>query len=138
MKLFGMMLLLLLSTAATAWPQQDGFIDDSDVKVVSFKPVGYPAMARLKHEGGAVVVKVTLDDNGKVVKAAPISGTKDLIDLCVDNVKSWEFRPNSEKSAVIVYLFQTEDGICPGGDLRFSYIRPNLAKVSWCPAPPTE
>lgn len=85
---------------------------DEDVSVVSFEDMEYPPLLRAARVEGAVVIAVTLDDNGNVVAAAGISGPHHLIKPTAANATKWKFKPNRQKRAVIVYDFDIDDGHC--------------------------
>lgn len=80
---------------------------------------------------GAVVVKVTLDDDGKVASAFAISGNKTLIPDTLANAKRWRFKSNPQKSAVIVYEFRLTEGTChDNSHSLFQLIHPNFASIT--------
>jgi TonB family protein len=53
----------------------------------------YPAAAHMNGISGAVVVEVTVDEAGNVVKAHALSGPGMLKDAAVDAAKQWKFKP---------------------------------------------
>lgn len=55
----------------------------------------YPDIARKTHTSGTVVVEVTIDEQGKVVKATPESGPFMLRDEAVRAAMKWQFKPAS-------------------------------------------
>jgi hypothetical protein len=61
-----------------------------------------------------VVVRVTLDQDGRVRDSAAISGPESLIADCIANSKKWRFQAGSGKTAVILYQFKIE-GLCISG-----------------------
>src|SRR5690242_13509366 len=99
--LFLTLVALLPSNAATDKPIET--ISDQNVKVVDFEEFRYPIAARALHVQGVVVVKVILDGSGRVVQSIAISGAMSLIPECLSNAKKWQFRPNSQGAAVLVY-----------------------------------
>jgi TonB family protein len=113
--------------------QQEGTIYDNDVNVTSFEEMRYPSMARQAHIQSTVVVRITLDDGGKVKSASAISGAKLLIPDSVSNANKWHFRPNANKSAVIIYEFRLADGRCNSEtNHMFIFRAPNIASVIGC------
>jgi TonB family protein len=87
--------------------QQTDMMSDEDMEIVHFdNELKYPPLARQARVQGVVVVQVKLDDKGKVVDAAAVSGAGILIPACLANAKNWHFRPNSQKAAIIVYNFK--------------------------------
>jgi len=113
--------------------QQIDTVRDEEVRVVDWEELGYPVTARLARVQGIVVVRVRLDDSGKVVESVPISGNKALIPDSLANSKKWRFQPNLQKAAVIVYEFRIEDGVCHDyGASHFVLRPPNFAKITNC------
>jgi TonB family protein len=53
----------------------------------------YPPIARQMGITGTVVVAVTVDPTGKVIKAESSSGNKLLANSAIDAVKQWKFTP---------------------------------------------
>jgi TonB family protein len=84
---------------------------NESIRTQHFEDLVYPLAARLAHVQGVVVVRVQLDDGGRVTTAAAISGPKALISDSITNARKWRFQPNLEKTAVIVYSFRFE-GLC--------------------------
>jgi TonB family protein len=115
--------------------QQDQTLGDKDVHVLDFEDMPYPPIARAAHVQGTVVVRVKLDDSGKVVDAAAISGPQLLILDVLTNVKKWVFKPNASKTAVIVYNFTILDGRCKSLSRLFVLQGTNIATVITCPSP---
>jgi TonB family protein len=56
-------------------------------------PPNYPPIAKQMHITGTVVVIVTVDATGKVIKAESTSGNKLLATSAIDAVKQWKFAP---------------------------------------------
>jgi TonB family protein len=113
-------------------------IKDEDIVVISFEELRYPAIARTSRVQGVVVVKVNLDETGKVVSATAISGSKMLISDSLSNAQKWRFRPSVGKNAVIVYDFRLADGRCDptkGTGLLFVFREPNIASITSCMDP---
>ena len=105
------LLTALLAIGSSAWAQQTWRVDDQDIKVTSFEPLKYPALGLTARVQGLVVVRVTFDDEGKVVYAAAICGDEVLVPDTLANVRKWRFAPNDQKTAVVVYDF-TLDRSC--------------------------
>lgn len=121
------------SATAQARPQSDLPLHDEDVKLASFEDLAYPLLARRAKVQGVVVVKATLDENGRVVGASAISGANLLIPDVLENAKKWTFRPNSRHSAVIVYDFRIDEGACHDAlKSLFLLKHPNLASITAC------
>lgn len=113
--------------------QQDQTIYDKDITVVSFEEMRYPPLARQAHIQGTVVVKVKLDDAGKVTSATAIVGARLLISDCLANARKWRFHPTPGNGAIIIYEFRLADGTCNAEQNHlFVFRRPNVASVTGC------
>jgi TonB family protein len=124
---------LLIGVSCVCSAAQQETLNDQDVKLVSFEDLPYPPVARMARVQGAVVVKVTLDDDGKVVSAFVISGNKALIPDALANAKRWRFKSNLQKSAVIIYEFRLTEGAChDNSHSLFQLIHPNFASITAC------
>jgi len=129
-------LMVCLATIGTlSWvrAQQDSPLSDKDIKVVSFEELKYPALARSARIQGAVIVRVRVDDQGRVMEAIAVSGPEVLIPSALTNVKKWVFEPNARKIALIVYSFTIVDGRCNSDSSLFILQGRNLATVTTCP-----
>ncbi|MFI5090834.1 MAG: energy transducer TonB [Terriglobales bacterium] len=131
-------LTIVLSIAACSGvrAQQIGTVTviDKGIKAVDFEDLKYPLLAQyapLESEG-VVVVRVNLDDEGKVVEAMAISGNDILIPDCLANVKKWRFQPNPAKTAVIVYNFRMLQGECKSASSVFAFQHPNFVTIVGC------
>jgi TonB family protein len=125
--------LLLITSLSTARAQRDTTISDKDINVTDFADLAYPPIAATASVQGVVVVRVRLDDQGKVVDALAVSGSPLLISASVRNARRWRFEPNSQKAAIIVYNFRVE-GMCPndGASSHMVLYPPNLATITAC------
>ena len=113
-------------------------VTDDQISVSSFIAMHYPRMAQVAHIRGMVVVRVKLDETGKVTSSVAVSGPKVLIPDTLANAKKWRFEPNGAKSAVIIYEFVIPEGVCDpneksGQDDLFIFRKPNIASISACP-----
>lgn len=80
-----------------------------------------------------VVVRAKLDADGNVVAGAAVSGSRFLVPDCLSNVKKWKFKPNPQRSVVVVYNFKIEEGVCHDRSRSlFLLIHPNLASITIC------
>ncbi len=108
-------------------------ISDENIKLVSFEDLSYPALAANTRVQGVVVIRAKLDADGNVEAGSPLSGSKLLIPDCLSNIKKWKFKPNPQRSVVIVYDFKIEDGACHDRSRSlFLLIHPNLASITIC------
>lgn len=126
-------LLLFIIHVCTWAAQQEEIVYDNDVHVMSFQEMNYPPLAREGRIQSTVVVRVLLDDGGKVKSATAISGAKLLISDTLANIETWQFRPAAGKSAVIIYEFRLADGKCDSKTSHmFIFHPPNVATVIGC------
>jgi len=129
---------LVIAASCCVRAQYNGMVtvDDKDIKVIDYEELKYPLLAQYApfESEGVVVVRVKLDDEGKVVEAAATSGNDILIPDCLANVKKWRFQPNAAKTAVIVYNLRMPQGECKSASSLFTFQRPNLATVTGCVA----
>lgn len=125
---FGALAVLVALFAVVAGAQSVPVFNE-DLSPVYFEAFNYPLKARLSHIEGVVVVRATLDDEGRVVASEAVAGPKALIEDCLLNAKKWLFKPNTSKRAVIVYLFRIE-GLCQlPCPSQFSFRPPNIATI---------
>jgi TonB family protein len=127
--------LLLVGARSASSARQEETLHDDNVKLVSFEDLSYPPAARMARIQGIVVVKLKLEDDGRVSSAFAISGNKALIPDTLSNARKWKFAPNSQKSAVIVYEFRLTDGACHDNSHSFfQLIHQNFASITACDA----
>ena len=105
------LLMALLSTPALIAQQVDTIYSE-DVQLVAFEDLAYPRGALVGRVQGVVVIRAVLNDKGEVVNALALQGNRTLIPECLANVKKWRFKPNPRKSAIVVYDFRLDDGVC--------------------------
>ncbi len=104
-----------------------------EAQLVSFEDLAYPALARVARIQGVVVVKATLDDKGNVLTVSAVTGPKPLIADCLANTKKWKFKPNPQKTAVIVYEFRIGPGACHDASHSvFQLVHQNFATITAC------
>lgn len=113
--------------------QDEATIDDKDIKIVHFEKLTYPPVARAARIEGVVVIRVSLDDRGNVVKAVALSGKVLLTDRSLANVKNWTFQPNARNMAVVVYHFTLSLAACAPYFSDFFTLEGNLATITTCP-----
>lgn len=102
---------------------------------VRFVDLGYPAEALSAGVTGRVVVSVTTDDVGDVLRAEVLSGPAELAPSVLANVKQWNLGRGA-RSGAIVYLFEIDPGICQDDSKSlFRVAAPNLAVITACTRP---
>jgi|GEM_PF-1301058 len=129
----GLTLVLIIVFARALAAQQDETIYDKDINVTFFEDMRYPPIAREANIQGIVVVRVKINDAGKVTSAVAISGAELLVPEALSNAKKWQFRPNPRKAEVIIYEFRMADGQCDSQQDHLSVFRnPNVVSVIGC------
>jgi TonB family protein len=130
--LFGV---LLVGARSAPSAFQEETLHDENVKLVSFEDLPYPPAARMAKVQGVVVVRVKLEEDGRVLSTLAISGNKALIPDTLSNARKWRFAPNSQRSVVIVYEFRLTDGAChDNSHSLFQLIHQNFASITACDA----
>jgi hypothetical protein len=112
--------------------RQNETVKDEEIVVASFAEMNYPLPARLTHTQGIVVVRVKLDETGKVVSSEAISGAKTLIPDSLSNSNKWRFQAGPSKTAVIIYEFWIEGSCYSGMNGHFVFRQPNIASITGC------
>ena len=84
------------STAAQ--PQADGIVAG---RLIHKEDPKYPKEARKKKIQGQVVLQVTVDENGKVNRAAGISGDLSLVNAAEEAILKWEFEPFTQNGQAV-------------------------------------
>jgi periplasmic protein TonB len=80
-------------------------------KAISLPKPAYPQIARQAHASGTVVVQVTIDENGRVISAAAVSGHPLLRGVAVQAARGARFSPTKlsgqpvKVTGVITYNF---------------------------------
>ena len=80
-------------------------------KAISLPKPAYPAIARQAHASGTVVVQVTIDENGNVISATPVSGHPLLRAVAAAAARGARFSPTKlsgqpvKVTGVITYNF---------------------------------
>jgi TonB family protein len=82
-------------------------------RAISLPKPSYPALARAAHISGTVEVQVIIDEHGKVLAAAAVSGHPLLYPACVQAARNSEFTPTKldgqpvKVTGVLQYNFVT-------------------------------
>ena len=126
---------LAVSQLFTVSAQEKQTVSDKDIKIVDYEEMRYPTVARNAHVQGMVVIRVKLDDQGKVVDATAISGSEFLVRDSIENAKKWRFKPNTQKSAAIIYNFTLPGGFCKSQGSLFLQQGANVATIIGCDVP---
>lgn len=126
-------LLVLALIGGAAWQaraQADATVLNEEVEVLRAERMSYPLPARLHAAEGAVVVKIQLGDDGTVRSALAVSGSKWLVNGCVDNARKWVFGKLARRTAYIVYIFTIRGACAPPCASNWEFYPPNLVMVS--------
>jgi hypothetical protein len=121
---------LCVAPGANQYPSDDDPVLNENVEALHFERMAYPIGAKTTHVEGAVVLRASVDAQGRVSGAAPLSGPRALVNETEENLKKWTFsRPRGAK-VIIVYWFRLR-GLCelpcPSG---FEFYPPNLVVVT--------
>ena len=116
--------------------QQQALIADNDIHVIDYKDVLYPTDAIGEHIEGVVVIRVKLGNKGEVDAAEVLSGNPRFSQLTANNAKQWQFEPNAQHSAIIVYNFRIS-GTChlEARESQTTFYPPNMVAVTACAHP---
>lgn len=100
------------------------------MRVLHVERMIYPLVGKIGHIEGAVVLRATIDSEGRVSEAEALSGPKVLLKESVENLKKWTFVGPRSSTAIAVYWFRFQ-GLCelpcPSG---FEFYPPNLVVVT--------
>jgi len=101
---FILVLLMLLTVAATSSSAKD--LDTSQVarKVLSKAMPVYPDLARRTHISGVVKLRATISPNGSVRLIEPVGGNPVLITAAQEAVSKWRYVPAPEETRELVEL----------------------------------
>jgi len=97
--LFGSLLASLGLAAPTAAQSVDSFADavakfDVPPRPLKTKPPRYPVSMRAEGVAGAVVVRLIIENNGKVIAAEVIKASRDEFrEPALEAVREWTFQP---------------------------------------------
>lgn len=112
----------------------EGLSQDENAHVSSFEQMNYPALAQYvaSQSQGIVIIRVKLDETGRVLEATALSGQDILVPDCLANVKKWRFQPNPSRNAIVIYNFRIVPGECSSASSVFAFEPPNFATVVGC------
>jgi TonB family protein len=83
---------------SAAQPQEDRIVAG---RLIHKEDPKYPEEARKKKIQGQVVLQVTVDERGKVNRAAGISGDLSLVNAAEEAVLKWEFEPFTQNGHAV-------------------------------------
>jgi len=74
-------------------------LDEQPIAIERIKPE-YPRVAKMRRSEGTVILRLTVDEKGKVTKVDVLRKAQDslLTDAAVDSAKDWKYRPGSRKA----------------------------------------
>jgi TonB family protein len=132
------MLIAGLVCTSFAQERKDKTTSDESIVVETVEGMRYPPLARTGRVEGHVVVKVKLDDAGRVVSADALRDEKlgMLIPDALSNARKWRFHPNRANEAEIFYQFQLlGECVHEQSMWRFVFKSPNVVLISDCAVP---
>ncbi len=99
-------------------------------QVLQFEPLPYPLRARVRSIEGIVVLRASTDAHGEVNKVVTLSGSPDLSEEAVKNLRTWRFSEPRNGDLIVVYWFR-KSGLCEAPCASgFEFHPPNLAIVT--------
>jgi TonB family protein len=102
-------LVALLTLAATAAPAEDSDTAQHARKVARMVNPVYPELARRLQMSGVVKLRATVAPNGSVKSIEPVGGHPILIRAAQDAVTNWKFAPAPDETRELIELnFKTQ------------------------------
>lgn len=102
---------------------------------LAFVELRYPAEALAARTQGVVVVQVSTDGGGRVVKAESVAGPTALATAAVANVQGWTLAAGPVIDW-LVFRFEIDSGVCNDDNHSlFRLTRSNLAVITACTGP---
>jgi len=101
---FIVLLLLLLTIAASTGLAQDSETSSHARKVVHMVPPVYPDLARRMQISGVVKLRATVVPNGSVKAIEPVGGNPVLIKAAQDAVTNWKYAPAPDETRELIEL----------------------------------
>lgn len=85
----------------------------------------YPSLAEMAHIQGDVLLRVMIDERGRVSEAKGVSGHPMLLEAAIPAVKAWQFEPFTEqgKSMAVRALVKIAFDLGPGAELHGQYLQ---------------
>lgn len=132
----GLLVVLCVSAeVAVGGASADDVVYDEEVQVLRSQEMTYPRLGASARIHGIVVVKLTLDDDGRVRSAEPLSGPKVLVEPSVANARLWAFRPTRSKAIILLYDFRLDDAMCGSVVSFYTFQAPNVSVIRACHEP---
>ncbi len=122
---------LLIAAMGTAQSRVETLpVLDENVRILHVERMIYPLTAKIGHKEGVVVLRATVDSEGRVSEAVPLSGPKALLKESAENLKKWTFTSPHSSAVLAVYWFRFQ-GLCELPCLSgFEFYPPNLVVVT--------
>jgi TonB family protein len=85
----------------------------------------YPALAEMAHIQGDVLLRIAIDEKGRVGEAKGVSGHPMLLEAAIPAVKAWQFDPFTEdgKPIAVHALVKIAFDLGPGAELHRQYLQ---------------
>lgn len=115
----------VLIAAATAQELKQISMEEAGKHLIKRVEPKYPSLAETAHIQGDVMVRVTIDENGKVADAKPVSGHPMLLEAAVTATREWRFESFLENGNAIPVSALVKIGfwLGPGAELRHDYLQ---------------
>lgn len=127
--LIGVVLLLAATGRGQSSTENPAVLDES-VRALHVERMTYPLVAKIGHIEGAVVLRATVDSEGRVTEAVPLSGPKALLKESAENLRKWTFTSPRSSTVIAVYWFRFR-GLCELPCLSgFEFYPPNIVVVT--------
>jgi len=124
-RLAGALFLAMLACAAVAQEPRLVSGEEAARHLIERTEPKYPSMAQLARIQGSVILRVTIDEQGRVAEAKPISGHPMLIEAAIPAVKGWKFAPFLDNGSPVPVLSQVQVDFTlePGSERRPEYLQ---------------
>jgi hypothetical protein len=127
---------LALITACTGPRRAFVFPPSDDVPVESYgTPPPYPQIAKSARITDAVVLDVSIADDGRVTEVRVLTGLPIVTETAIAHVKTWRMQTTSARHRLVIYEFAFDDALCKLEDFENSVFRrldTNHVRLSVC------
>ena len=116
---------LMLVNGASAQETRLISNDEANQHLTKRVQAKYPALAEMAHIQGDVLLRIAIDEKGKVGEAKGVSGHPMLLEAAVPAVKAWQFDPFTEdgKPIAVHALVKIAFDLGPGAELHRQYLQ---------------
>ena len=125
-KRFGLALLAAMTLVAGVAAQElkQVSLEEATLHLAKQTEPEYPALAAQAHIQGDVIVRLTVDETGRVTDAKVVSGHPLLLGSALKTAREWEFNPFLENGKPVSVSAQVKVSffLGPGAELRSDYL----------------